>query len=112
MVTATSTTTDVANIEHMAIAGNDDSGNPFASTIMRENLTAAEQTVYDDAVALFGNNGRTNINNTLSELWIDRMTSTVVDPEATEDVDYAAMAEADKDKLRAFLVMAIANKDV
>jgi hypothetical protein len=112
MVKATSTTTDVPNIEHMDIYGNDDSGTHFTTCLMREDLTTEEQTIYDDAIALFADNRETNIDNTLSEFWIERMTSTVVDFEATEDVDYATMNETDKDKLRAFLAMVLANKDV
>lgn len=110
-VTVYSTTTDIPNIEHMAMAGTDDSGNIFSTFLKREDLDVAEQTVYDDAVALFNNKWYTAIDNTLSELSIDRMTSAVIDQEAEETVDYASMVEADKDKLRAFLTMALVHKE-
>jgi citrate lyase gamma subunit len=111
MVTATSVTTDLPGIEHIAIAGTDDNGNIFTSLLMRENLDASDQTIYDNAIALFGDNYNLTIDNTLSELSIDRMTSTVIDLGTSEVVDYSALSEADKDKLRDFLTLAITNKD-
>jgi hypothetical protein len=110
-VTVYSTTTDIPNIEHMSIAGTDDSGNIFSTFLKREDLDVAEQTTYDNAVGLFNNNWYTTIDNTLSELSIDRMTSVIIDQESEEAVDYASMVEANKDKLRAFLAMALMHKD-
>jgi hypothetical protein len=110
-VIVSSTTTDIPNIEHMSMAGTDDSGNIFSTFLKREDLDVAEQTIYDDAVALFNNKWHTTIDNTLSELTIDRMTSAVIDQDSEEVVDYTTMVEADKDKLRAFLTMALVNKD-
>ena len=111
MITTTSTTTDIPNIEHMTIGGSDDSGNPFTSTLMREDLDAGEQAIYDNAIALFTDVYNVDIENTLSELWIDRMTSVVIDYEGSETVDFSALIEADKQKLRDFLALAITHKD-
>jgi hypothetical protein len=112
MVRANSTTATVPNVEHMDIYGNDNSGTHFTTTLIREDLTPEDKIIYDNAIDLFLNDGATNIENTLAEFWIERMTSTVVDPDATQDVDYDAMPEADKDKLRAFLAMALAHQDI
>jgi hypothetical protein len=111
MVVATSVTTDLPNIEHLSIAGKDDNGDIFTALLMRENLDAGDQTTYDNAIGLFGNNYLLTINNTLSELTVDRVTSTVMDMEGEETVDFNGYTEANKQKLRDLLALAIANKD-
>jgi hypothetical protein len=110
MITGTSTTTDVANMEHMFVIGTDDQGNHFSATIMREELTPEEQSDYDAGVILVSGNMFTVINNTVSDLQISRMTSSVV----TEDegvYDFSTMSAGDQDALRGLLALFISKKD-
>jgi len=111
MIKGTSTTTDVAGIEHMMVIGVAVPGeDQITATIMREDLTPEQQTVYDMGVALVSGNAFTTINNTTSELEISRMTDQVVS-EDTGEFDFETMSEADKDALRALLALFVELKD-
>lgn len=113
MVTATTTTSDAANIESMFIAGDSDGqGNYFESILNYDDLTASQQVTYMDAVNLFALDGNTTITNTNSELSVDRMTSLPTNYEATEVVDFLTMSAADQQKLRDFLALAVSEGTV
>jgi len=110
MVRATSTTTNIANVEQMFIAGDSDGqGNIFGSILYFEELTPSEQTTYTNAVNLFALDGTTYLLNTNSELDVSRMTSQIVDPEATQTLDFLLMSPADQQTLRDFLALAVSK---
>lgn len=111
MINGISTTTDIANIEHMIVMGKaTPEGEVFTSTVMREDLTPEQQGVYDAGVALVSGNFVTTIDNTTSELTITRMTSDVVSED--EGVfDFTTMSEGDQDILRDLLALFVELKD-
>jgi hypothetical protein len=111
MINGISLTSDLPDMEHMLITGKDNPANdPFTCTLMREDLTPAEQATYDAGVALVAGNRWTKIENTTAELNINRITSSAV----TEDegvFDFATMSAADQDTLRDLLALFLAKKD-
>lgn len=112
MIRGTSITTDQPNIEQMLVSGEEvaGSGQNFICNLFREDLTVAEQAIYDDAIALVADTYYTEINNTTSALDISRVTSTVL-ADGTDVIDFQSLSVADQDKLRAFLALVIAKKD-
>jgi hypothetical protein len=110
MIQAISISTDLPDIEVMAVSGTSEPDAPLSCEVNRADLSPADQTTYDVAVALFLADQYTNINNTTAELSISRITSTPITVE-TEDVDFLALPEVDKDKLRNLLAVFISLND-
>lgn len=80
-------------------------GNPVQSEMIRSELDPSDVTIYDDFSGLFTANCFGGINNTPDELDMDCFQSVAV-VEGTDDLDYATMDQADKDKVDAFVAMA------
>ena len=105
MINGISTTTDIPNIEHMMVTGKSTpESEDMVLTVMREDLTVEQQTVYDAGVAIVSGNMFTVIDNTTSELQISRMTDQVL-IEDTGEFDFATMDPADQDTLRDLLAL-------
>jgi len=110
MIRAIATTTDLEGFEQLYIVGESTPENPFSATLVRADLTVEEQVTYDEALGLFNNNKYTQIDDTTSELSIDRMTSIVLTIDK-EVVSFLTYTEPDKDKLRNLLTLAVTHKD-
>lgn len=113
MIKGLSAHTEEPNIEHMAVTCEqvEGSGDIFVVHIFREELSTEDQTTYDNAVALVGDNYENEILNTTSFMEISRMTSTpLLEGKDTKDflTDYT---ESQKDDLRAFLTMVISMRE-
>ena len=75
-----------------------------------ENLTAEQQAVYDAGITLVTGKYYTEIQNTVSELQISRVTSEIL-AEGEDIFDFETMDEADKDILRDLLALFVELKD-
>ena len=107
MIYGTSITTNLPDVETMLVVGTAiPDTDTMIVTVNRADLTAPQQAVYDDAVAIVTGNAYTLIENTTSELNISRITSSIVSED--EGVfDFAIMSLTDQDKLRALLALFI-----
>ena len=111
MIKGSSLETDLPNIEHMFIVGEvvGGSGEILSCTLRREDLDVAQQTTYDEALVIVSSKCFTEIENTVSELSIDRITSSSLGV-GTDVLDFNTMTEGDKDKLRALLALIVELK--
>jgi len=80
-------------------------GNPVETLLAKADLDPADVVIYDDYESLFTTNCFGDIANTPETLDMDCFTAVVV-VEGTDDLDYATMIQADKDKVDAFISMA------
>lgn len=112
MIKGSSLTTDLPDIEHMLVIGEETagSGDIFTSTVKREDITPEQQAIYDAGITLVTGKYHTEIQNTVSELQISRVTSEVL-AEGEDVFDFETMNEVDKDALRALLALFIELKD-
>jgi hypothetical protein len=104
MIKSIASSTDLAGFEQMSVTGNATPELVISCLVVREDLSAADQITYDEAIALFSPDIYTEITNTIANLSISRITSQVL-VEDTEDVDFDLLTEVDKDKLRALLAI-------
>lgn len=102
MIKSIASTTDLTGFEQMSVTGNATPELVISCVVIREELSAEDKVIYDEAVAVFSPDIYTEITNTIAELSIDRITSEVL-VEDTENVDFEALSEINKEKLRALL---------
>ena len=106
MINATSTTSDLPNLETMYVVGQATPEIFISLSVFRDELTVEQQDVYDTAIAVAAANNYNQITNTVAELEISRITSLVL-TEGTVVQDFATMDVADQDKLRDLLALFI-----
>jgi hypothetical protein len=106
MIKGLSTQSTEPNIEVMFVFGNHlgEDGINLSVHIYYNELTPEQQAVYDDALNLVDDKYVNIINNTTSNLTINRVTSTVL-TEGEDVLDFESLSETDKDKLRALLAL-------
>jgi len=79
-------------------------GSPVETLLIKSDLDPSDIVIYDDYESLFTNNCFADIANAPETIDMDCFTSVVV-VEGTDDLDYAVMIQADKDKVDAFVSM-------
>ena len=99
MVKIASNSVSVENIEVMSgIIINENI--PITFRITYSNLTPAQKTVYTNGLSVMSGKYFTEISNTEVELYIDRMTSTVLE-EGTNSINFESLTATKKNKLNA-----------
>lgn len=101
MINGISLNTNEVGFEQIYVTGLLEGGQEnVESLIVRDNLNAGQQTVYDDFVALIEDKMSLTIDNTLCAMSIDRITSVAITEDAV-DLDYATLG-ANQAKVDAF----------
>lgn len=111
MIRSIASSTDLPNFEQLSVTGNATPELVVSCVVVRADLSVEEQLTYDEAIAVFSPDIYTEIINTEAELSIDRITSEVL-VEDTENVDFEALSEIDKEKLRALLGLFISLNEI
>jgi len=93
-----------ATLEQKLVCGQIN-GVPVQTELVRADLDPSDVVIYDEYESLCTTNSFSDIANTPETLDVDCFTSDVL-VEGTEELDYAVMSQADKDKVDAFVSMA------
>jgi len=111
MITGIAATTDEANTETMFVFGEPVPGEgSIVTNLFYNELTAPQKVVYDEAMPIVTGSYFTTITNTVSELEISRVTNDVL-TDVPSVIDFEALSEIDKDKLRALLALFVELAD-
>jgi len=106
MINGISITTNEPSFEQIYASGCfDEETNHINALMVRADLDAGQQAIYDNFIGLAAGNVYFNIDNTTCLLALDRFTSEAT-VEGTIELDYATMSAPDKLKVDEFVNMA------
>jgi len=105
MINGISNTTSEPNFEQTYISGClEEGGSHISLILLRADLDAGQQTIYDEFLALGQDNSYFNVDNTVCMLAFDRFTSSAI-TEGEVVIDYDTADPADKTKVDSFVSM-------
>lgn len=107
MIKGSSSQATLPNIEEISVAGKPTPESEYMQLYVRKSdLTEEQQATYTEGIGLVSGKYFTTINNTTSELVVDRVTSETT-TEGEDVFDFETLSEVDKDKLRNLLALFI-----
>jgi len=106
MINGISNTTTEPNFEQTYVSGClEEGGSHISLILLRADLDAGQQTIYDEFLALGLDNTYFNVDNTECMLAFDRFTSSAITIDEETIIDYDTADPADKTKVDDFVTL-------